>query len=374
MMAPETRLQRRRRRGIREAQPTLAPPRTQPRRAPPPFLPILLLLALIISAAPFVLIPHALKFACMALGVNPERPILDVGLRQWRRRRAHARIPRINVDSPLGPPLGLMADLQYADKAPGYAKDGMRRYHRTALESIASARRAWRDAGASTVILVGDLIDRSTHPLLGGVDGGPERAYAEVAGRFGAQPISHVHGCVGNHDVQVLDRSTLDAAWAHHNAKEGESGGGWGRRGGGGGRWYYAADAPGGDGGLRLIFLDALEVSVHYRDATHPMRQRAQRILAGGRDDAMPSGASSLPRRFIRAGGGVSDAQLAWLDAALVAASARGQKAVVFSHIAASPLACSWRCRGLTYRFARRNRGPDANCACLIWNYGEWKV
>ena len=40
-----------------------------------------------------------------------------------------------------------------------------------------------------------------------------------------------------------------------------------------------------------------------------------------------------VERRFVKFGGGVSDAQLAWLRAELAAAADRGERAIVCSHL-----------------------------------------
>jgi hypothetical protein len=55
--------------------------------------------------------------------------------------------------------------------------------------------------------------------------------------------------------------------------------------------------------------------------------------------------------RFVKFGGGVSEAQLAWLRQELAAAQAAGERAVVCCHLCFHPATCA----------------P----ACLLWNYKE---
>ncbi len=64
-----------------------------------------------------------------------------------------------------------------------------------------------------------------------------------------------------------------------------------------------------------------------------------------------PDGLEGPARRFVKFGGGASDAQLEWLRQTLAAAAAGGQQVIVCCHLALHPGTC-----------------PGA---CLLWNYEE---
>ncbi len=55
---------------------------------------------------------------------------------------------------------------------------------------------------------------------------------------------------------------------------------------------------------------------------------------SGAQEKNSPEGLVGVARRFVKFGGGVSAAQLAWLRDELAAAAGRGERAIVCSHLA----------------------------------------
>jgi len=104
---------------------------------------------------------------------------------------------------------------------------------------------------------------------------------------------------------------------------------------------------------MRFVVLDAYDLSLldSAQGPDHPLRIRADEIMAvnPNPNKHSPEGLEGLNKRFVEFGGGVGDAQLAWLEGQLADARARGQRAVVAGHIPFCP-----------------GTAPEP---CLLWNH-----
>jgi manganese-dependent ADP-ribose/CDP-alcohol diphosphatase len=226
--------------------------------------------------------------------------------------------------------LGVLADIQAADIADGAGFSGRPRYYRAAVEGAARAAAAWRDAGVDAVLHLGDIVDlnqpRETAPdVLDKVV-----TAIEIAGA----PHYHV---VGNHCLASLGRPLANARLGMGVGPAADAA-----------SYYSARLGP----GWRLVALDGYDVSVSGRDEGHPHRDAAARLLAANNPNANKNSADGLvglQRRFVAFGGGVGDAQLAWLEAELAAAAAAGDRVIVAVHQPLHPDTC-----------------PPV---CLLWNY-----
>jgi 3',5'-cyclic AMP phosphodiesterase CpdA len=93
--------------------------------------------------------------------------------------------------------------------------------------------------------------------------------------------------------------------------------------------------------GQRAPWSEALQQKMSWPDPS--------RLSPPGQDKNSPEPMVGVDRRFVKFGGGVSDAQLDWLRLRLAEAAAAGQRVVVFCHLPLHPSTCA----------------P----ACLLWNY-----
>lgn len=92
----------------------------------------------------------------------------------------------------------------------------------------------------------------------------------------------------------------------------------------------------------------------HAGCAGHPLHEQAQRLLeAHNPNDNKNSakGLEGLQRRFVKFGGGISAAQLSWLDGQLSEAASAGERVVCLCHLAFHP--------------------DSVPPMCLLWNFDE---
>ena len=145
------------------------------------------------------------------------------------------------------------------------------------------------------------------------------------------------HHCLGNHCLYNLPRATLNTRLGIPQGAGGES--------------YYSFRPH---AGFRVVMMDSYDVSVLGWPEGHPHRDQAVALLAEHNPHATknsPEGLAGLQRRFVAFGGGVSQAQLAWLREQLASAQAAGERVFVCGHLPVHPDACA--------------------AVCLLWNYDE---
>jgi manganese-dependent ADP-ribose/CDP-alcohol diphosphatase len=115
-----------------------------------------------------------------------------------------------------------------------------------------------------------------------------------------------------------------------------------------GASYYHFSPHP----GFRVVMLDSYDVSLLGWPEAHPHHAAAAALLAARNPNAnknSPEGLEGLGRRFVAFGGGVSDAQLAWLGGALRDAAAAGERVFVCGHLPLHP--------------------ETTQPVCLLWNY-----
>jgi hypothetical protein len=64
---------------------------------------------------------------------------------------------------------------------------------------------------------------------------------------------------------------------------------------------------------------------------------------SGAQEKNSPEGLVGVARRFVKFGGGASDAQLAWLRDELATAAGRGERAIVCSHLVRRCCRALWK-------------------------------
>ena len=223
--------------------------------------------------------------------------------------------------------LGVLADIQAADIPDGAGFSGRPRYYRAAVDGAARAAAAWRDEGVNAVLGLGDVIDgfqpKETAPDL----------LDRVVAALSISGVSH-HHTIGNHCLTSLGRPLANRVLGMGAGSVDHS-------------YSSTLIAP----GWRLIVLDGYDVSITGRDPDHPNAKTAAEILATHNPNPNKNSADGLVgenRRFVAFGGGVSDAQLAWLDGELSATRAAGERALIAIHQPLHP--------------------ATAPPVCLLWN------
>lgn len=224
--------------------------------------------------------------------------------------------------------LGVLADIQAADIDDGAGFSGRPRYYRAAIDGAARAAAAWRAERVDAVLHLGDIVDGFEQKSAGAV-------LDRVVAALDAAGAPHYH-VIGNHCLTSLgrplanERLGMGMSDAHDHS------------------YSSAVIAP----GWRLIMMDGYDVSVAGRDPDHPHARAAADLLARHNPNANKNSADGLvgeQRRFVAFGGGVSDAQIAWLDDELKRAAAEGERVIVAIHQPLHP--------------------STAPPVCLLWNY-----
>lgn len=214
--------------------------------------------------------------------------------------------------------IGLVADVQHADKDDGHG-DGRVQFYRSAPEKLARAVDFFNQARVDCVVTLGDAID-------GNVDEASTlRDLERVATQLDRlrMPAYHV---LGNHCLSVERDRFLSRLGMTSS--------------------YY--EAPLGEGWL-LVVLDTNDLAVHgWPNADDPRRIAAERYLDAHADDGP---------QMTRWNGGLGPDQLMWLETTLVAAEARGDCVVVAAHHplfdeAARPTHCAWNWADVAGRLA----------------------
>jgi 3',5'-cyclic AMP phosphodiesterase CpdA len=186
---------------------------------------------------------------------------------------------------------GLVADAQYADVPAAGA-----RHYRKSLDKLRSCVEEFNRQDLDFAIHLGDFIDRSF------------ASYADILPIY-RELKAPGYFALGNHDFGVTDAE---------KAKITETLGMESR--------YYDFTVK----GWRFAVLDGNEVSLQGTAKGTPERTAAEKILAD-----MTARKAPHARPY---NGGVSAAQLAWLDKVLAEADAKSQPAVVFCHFPVYPM------------------------------------
>ncbi|TVU04558.1 hypothetical protein EJB05_47673, partial [Eragrostis curvula] len=209
---------------------------------------------------------------------------------------------------------------------------GVPRYYRHSIAVLSRAVQSWNaHGGISFCLNLGDIVDgfcpkdRSADAV---------QAVVREFDGFRGGPVYHM---LGNHCLYNLPRSDLVSALRMPTTSPERA-------------YYDFSPAP----GHRFVVLDAYDFSAVGWPRGHPVSAAARKFLDARNpndDKNSPSGLDGADRRFVMFNGGVGEAQLRWLDAALRRAARRRERVVVCSHLPVHPGAVS----------------PTG----LMWNYEE---
>ncbi len=188
---------------------------------------------------------------------------------------------------------GAVADVQYGNKP----TVGLRHYAKS-LPGLEHCVSDFNQNELAFVIQLGDFID-----------GGPNAAaeLRTLKGVYDQLTMPHYH-VLGNHDFSGIDRtSTMDTLGLR--------------------RGYYRFDLR----GWRFIVLDTQDVALQGGWAKDsPQYQAAVQIL-----DALKVAGAPNAQNY---NGGLSDEQLAWLEAELAEADRQKEAVIVFGHLPLAPI------------------------------------
>ncbi|NXG21267.1 ADPRM diphosphatase, partial [Grallaria varia] len=233
---------------------------------------------------------------------------------------------------------GVIADIQFAEAEDGHDFDRTRRrYYRHSLRLLRDAVRAWaaESPPVAFVLQLGDSIDGLNAPR--GEAEGALRQGLEALGRL---PVP-VHHAWGNHELYNFSRAQLVRSGLCSRPAEGSAGPPDRLC-----QAYHCSPAP----RLRLVVLDAYDVSPLGRDPGSPRYEESLRLLRQKNpNEDLNSPAGLREPQFVAFNGGFSQAQLDWFDEVLKFSDENQEKVVVMGHL---PI------------------HPDAsNGVCLAWNY-----
>jgi manganese-dependent ADP-ribose/CDP-alcohol diphosphatase len=225
---------------------------------------------------------------------------------------------------------GVFADIQYADLPDGWNfQKTERRYYRHALEGCANAVKSWNEEKLSLAIDLGDIIDGyNAHP--------PRQSEKSLARILECQSAfkGRIYHMLGNHELYNFDRSVLKEKLGFPNELA-----------------YYDIEPH---KRVRIVVLDAYDISLLGWPSTHAHHSEAKAILAAKNPNQVQDSAEGLvgvARRFVKFNGAVGKEQLKWLEGVLIDATKKGQIVIVASHVPLTPGSCD-------------------NIA-LLWNYDE---
>lgn len=226
---------------------------------------------------------------------------------------------------------GVITDIQYANIPDGHSFLGVPRYYRSSLQALQRAVDSWnKREGLLFVIHLGDIVDGFCPKE------DSYNALMKVLDVFNAFKGGVVYHVIGNHCLYNLPRKELNCVLKIPSSNDFS--------------YYYFTPAT----GLRVVVLDAYDISVIGWPVGHPHRVEATSLLEEknpNTDKNSPEGLVGLEARFVMYNGGIGGDQLVWLNDTLEDAAAHGEKVIICCHIALH---------------------PDATCpSALLWNYND---
>jgi manganese-dependent ADP-ribose/CDP-alcohol diphosphatase len=235
---------------------------------------------------------------------------------------------------------GLISDIQWADIPDGKSFHGTPRYYREALVSARRAVAAFKAEKVDLAIHLGDIIDfhNSHHGL-------SEMALQAAIECFDTLEKPTIH-CIGNHCLYNHTRQVLNSRLGIDAHKEAAS------LAGEHSYFVYTPDVP--TPGYKFIVLDGYDVSFLGWPPGNPLHEKAVEILNTrnpNEEKNSNNGLEGLERRFVKFGGGASDAQLEWLKKELENCRKSNNKAFICCHLCLHPETCA----------------PT----CLLWNFDQ---
>jgi manganese-dependent ADP-ribose/CDP-alcohol diphosphatase len=157
------------------------------------------------------------------------------------------------------------------------------------------------------------------------------------------RPVIH---CIGNHCLYNHTRDVLNSRLGIDAHKQAVSLAGE--------HSYFIFTPPVPSPGYKFIVLDGYDVSYLGWPPGNPLHEKAVEILKTrnpNEEKNSNNGLEGLEKRFVKFGGGVSDAQLAWLKRELQKCRETNNKAFICCHLCLHPETC-----------------PPT---CLLWNYDQ---
>eukprot|EP00756_Hemistasia_phaeocysticola_P035453 Hpha_TRINITY_DN16585_c3_g1::TRINITY_DN16585_c3_g1_i1::g.136404::m.136404/K01517/ADPRM; manganese-dependent ADP-ribose/CDP-alcohol diphosphatase len=231
----------------------------------------------------------------------------------WPRKRVRGR--GATEDGGLGAlrcSLGVVSDIQYADRGDGFDVTGEhRRYYRGGLKMVARSAARWRNTGITKVLDLGDAIDGSNAGA-----GTTSQALSAVASVF--SPFERLR-VQGNHDLYNQPPDALNLRGIQNMPV---------------------------CAGWRLVLFDAYDLSVlegpsaGFEEARQMLMTRNPNLHRGNMTPGAAhwlEGIEGTARRWTPLNGAVRSPLLALLDAALAEAEEAGESVVVASHIPVLP-------------------------------------
>ena len=220
--------------------------------------------------------------------------------------------------------IGLIADVQYADKDAGTSHDrSMLRRYREALNTLSRAVDWWGELPKIKLIVqLGDLVDGSNAQQLGQSKAALEQTLAVL--RHAPCETTHV---LGNHDLYNFSRAAL-AELAEPT-------------GFGAGHYSLTVGCA-----WRVVVVDSYQISAVGWPESDPRHARANDLLveknhniAAGAKDWL-AGMKGPARRYTPLNGALGEEQREWLRGELEAAARQAQRVILLSHCVVHPNAC----------------------------------
>ncbi|KAH7624803.1 hypothetical protein Ndes2526B_g00171 [Nannochloris sp. 'desiccata'] len=236
---------------------------------------------------------------------------------------------------------GLISDIQWADIPDGKSFHGTPRYYREALFSARRAVAAFKAEKVDLAIHLGDIIDfhNSHHGL-------SEMALEAAIECFDTLERPTIH-CIGNHCLYNHTRDVLNSRLGIDAHKEKISLAGE--------HSYFTFTPPViPSPGYKFIVLDGYDVSFLGWPPGNPLHEKAVEILNThnpNEEKNSNNGLEGLEKRFVKFGGGCSDAQLDWLRLELQKCRETQHKVFICCHLCLHPKTCA----------------PT----CLLWNFDQ---
>ncbi|ESN95834.1 hypothetical protein HELRODRAFT_123984, partial [Helobdella robusta] len=218
---------------------------------------------------------------------------------------------------------GVISDLHYADHDPhpNFEKTYLRHYRRS-LQFLQNAVKAWELDKVGFVIDLGDVIDGKNVAIKQSL-----QAFEKILNVYKSLNVPDLH-VVGNHELYNFSRSDLlkmNAFQCKHSCLNG-----FNNFDNSGFMYYCYEPHP----SVKCIVLDMYEISLLGNDVNSPEYKQALGILSINPNQDLNSafGLEGTDERFVKYNGGISKAQLQWLDVVLEDSEKKKQMVIMFGH------------------------------------------
>ncbi|KAM4664007.1 manganese-dependent ADP-ribose/CDP-alcohol diphosphatase-like isoform 2-T5 [Discoglossus pictus] len=247
---------------------------------------------------------------------------------------------------------GIIADIQYADKDDGfnYMKTRMR-YYRNSLTLLQHAIQEWavETIKPECILQLGDIID-GFNVMNKESEASLEKVLVEMENL--KIPFHHVWG---NHEFYNFSRKYLTQSKLNTNSLENKL------------EWsevtseivppkedlesfyvYHFSPFP----KFRFVLIDSYDLSVIGRDPSSVKYEKSMKLLKENNHNEDLNSPTGLRKPyFVQFNGGISTAQLNWINSVLTSSDEKEEKVIVLGHLPIHPDA--------------------ADIICLAWNYQE---